>query len=677
MSDQKLRVKQTSSSIIGALVLLPPIILLSCLMFLPAGCGSSSTSATPVATAGLIQIGFTNAPPGGTTDATYTNFQNVLLNIISVRVNQNSNPLSTDPDWITINAPPGAGAVGELQIDLTQLQNNSKLFNTGVVKAQSYQTLQLILDSVTPAGVVPNCAPPASNPTATGVPSPTPTPGETNEGCIKYGATLNVGSVVTIDLTAAPIIVTDQGLASVVINLNVASITGPSVPGGTYNIVSSGPTILPASSNVMAVVKGSVNTTPKVNTIINAELAGTNTVITSAPVITTGCDTGADGCFTLSLPAAAASPGTAYNFFLSGGSAQFSVISVPGTDPAQYQFSLVAGQTLSLNNISLDNTNTTFGTISGAVSREAQFGGGPIQGATVELLDTTSQVALETAASDPTGFFSFTVPIAATETAYSLKISQPGFDPINSVVTLTSKSSSCEGSIDSNCDLIMTNSTITGTVSVDVVQSSDLQVMIVAEDTGTANVENFTLVTIPRNTQQAQFTMTVPTLEGSSVKSLDLVASAQDSFQGGAPGPSTGHSIAVLSGVSTGASGVTLGPLNCLGYGAIVGTLNNPQSNNTVLLTQNDPNGIPVVVSQALVGLGTGANPGPFAFCAPPNANVTYQLQRAVNGSPTGNATGVPLMNTPAPTASPCPICNNTGGICPGNCIATGVGALP
>lgn len=671
MSDQKLHVKKTSS-IVGALVLLPPIILLVCLMLLPGGCGSSGSSSTPVATAGLMQIGFTNMPPGGTTDATYTGFQNVLLNVISIRVNQNSNPLSTDPDWITINAPPGAGAVGELQIDLTQLQNNVKLFNTGVVKAQAYQTLQLILDTVTPAGVVPNCASAASNPTQTGAPSPTPTPGETNEGCIKYGATLNLGTVVTLDLTAAPIQVTNQGLASVVLNLNVASVTGPSVPGGTYNIVSSGVTVLPASSSSMGTVMGNVNPGPKTNTVINAELAGTNTVITSAPINSTGCNNGAAGCFTLSLPAAAASPGTAYDFFVSGGAAQFSVIA---------DQSLAAGQTLSLGTITLDNANTTFGTISGAVSTES--GGGPIQGATVELLDANSGVILITAASDPTGFFSFTVPLAASETAYSLKITQPGFDPISAGVTLTSKSASCSSppSTDSNCDFIMNTTTISGTVSVDVAQSSDLQVLILAEDTGTANIENFALVTIPRNTQQAQFTLAVPTLQGSSVQSLDLVASAQDSFQGGAPGPSTGHSIAVMSGVSPGAGGVILGPLDCLGHGAIIGTLPNPQSNNTVLLYQNDTTKnppAPVVVSQALVGLGGGANPGPFAFCVPPNnGNVTYQLRRAVSGSPTGNATEVPLMNTPAPTASPCPICNNINGVCPGNCIATGVGALP
>ena len=264
MSACKSRVKQ--SSIIGTLVLLPPIVLILSLMMLPAGCGSGGGAGpTAVPTQGTLQIGFTDSPSSG--------FQSILLNVISVRINPSTdgNVSETDPNWIAITAPPGVGAVGELQIDLNQLQNNVKLFNSGVVTAQNYYQLEVIVHPNTPGNIVPTCdktQPPVF------------------QGCITYGMTFATGSTLkaNLTLTNSPIQVTDVGLTPVVIDFNAGTPAAPSAPGGNYTI-SPTITVVPYAG-FLGKVSGTV--TGKINTglTVNAELTGTNTIIESATVQT-------------------------------------------------------------------------------------------------------------------------------------------------------------------------------------------------------------------------------------------------------------------------------------------------------------------------------------------------------------------------------------------------------
>ena len=651
MSAYKSSVKK-SSSIIGALVLVPPIILTVVLMIMPAGCGSSSSSPTPVPTQGSIQIGFTDSPSIG--------FQNILLNVVSVRLNPSTDPnvLGNDPNWVTITAPAGLGAVGELQIDLNQLQGVAKLFNTAIVPAQTYNQLEVLVDGNTPGSIVPTCS---------------QAPNPNTEGCITYGMSFSTGSTLHADLTnTTPIRVTSEGLTPVVIDFNVFNpntpIIPPSVPGGVYSITPVISVVPP--SGYLAAVNGTVTGSVKSGLLINAELAGTNTVIETAAVVTTGCN-GADGCFNLSLPAApAAAGGTAYDIFMSGGSANFNALS---------DVVLTSNSTYRPNLTIFGNTNN--GSLGGLINN-AQFQS-PIQSATVKLLvpstnDSNTNVVVVSTATDPTGFFSFTVP---TGNQYVLNVQQTGFDPVTSgpIQVAANKSTTCPNSLVTNsCNFDLTNTTLTGVVSVDVAPTHDLQVMVVAEESGTANLENLTLATIPHGVTQASFSIIVPT----SVPLFDLVASAQDSFEGGSAGPNTGHSIAVLSQVAPGPS-VTLGPLDCLGHGSLGGLVSSPDSTTTVLLLQDDTSknpSVPVVVGQSSVGIAGSQNSGQFSFCAPPNESVTYLVQRSENGSPIGTPTGVPLMNTPlpAPSATPCPICVNSQGFCPGNCVNTALGfSLP
>ena len=65
-----------------------------------------------------LEIGFVGVPPPG--------FQNVLLNVISVRVNSKASAGPGNGGWQTIPAPPGVGgsnSSAELQIDLNNLQD--------------------------------------------------------------------------------------------------------------------------------------------------------------------------------------------------------------------------------------------------------------------------------------------------------------------------------------------------------------------------------------------------------------------------------------------------------------------------------------------------------------------------------------------------------------------------
>ena len=278
---------------------------------------------------------------------------------------------------------------------------------------------------------------------------------------------------------------------------------------------------------------------------------------------------------------------------------------------------------------------------------------------------------------DEAGNYSFP---AIPSNNYTMIISQSGYDTKTPFVKVASTTITCENpspDVANTCNYALTSTNISGTVSLDTLSSSDREVMVIAEDSGTTNLENFTMVTIPHGLMQAPFTIAVPT----SVGLLDLIASAEDSYQGGAPSQITGHSIAVLSGVSPGPGQVSLGPLNCLGHGSISGLVSNPDSGTTVRLFQDDTTKdppVPVAISETQVGVSNVG--GAFSFCVPPNESVTYQVQRFENATPMATPIGTPVavgvMNPPlpAPTSTPCPLCSDAQGNCPGLCQNTPLG---
>ena len=659
MSGYKSRVKQSST--VGALVLLPPIVLILSLMILPAGCGGGGGAAAPTATQGVVQVSFTDSPSAG--------FQSVLLNVIAVRLNpsMDGNVAENDPNWVEISAPPGTGtptplptgAVSELQIDLNQLQNDAKFFNSGVVPSNNYYQIEVIVDSQNPGTIVPTCG------------------GSGVEGCIPYPMTFAPGSNLKLNLAAtnSQISVTDNSFVPLVIDFSAGT---PTFSSGNYTVT---PQIsIPPSANFVGTVVGTVKGTVNTGLTVNAELSGTNTIIATATVVNSsatnsGCPSGSNGCFTLNLPAA--QNGTAYDFYLSGGSVNFS--------PVSNQMIIRGSNSLALTATSQSSS----GSVTGAVVTQ-QFRS-PIQSATVELLeqstnDASTSVVVASTTTDELGNYSLPSIPAGTYTAIVL---QSGFDPLTNQVTVSSSGITCVASPSSTptpaasstptptatptavCNFPLTNTAISGTVTLDAPASRDLEVMVMAEDFGSVNVENFTTVTIPKTLMQAPFTIMVPSL----VPSFDLIASTQDSFEGGTPSSFTAHSIAVLSNVDGGASGISLGVLSCLGHGSISGIAQTFDPGTTVRLFKNDINGASVALAetqvapvQAPVPSGTPtATAGEFSFCVPPDK---YQIQRFENGSPATSPTSVGTMAAPMPTGTPCPICGSAP-TCPGLCNNT------
>ena len=99
----------------------------------PARAGQSAT----------VEIGFVGVPDR-------PNFQNVLLNVVSVRINSKANAAPNAGGWQKIPLPPGIGGSSsnaELQIDLNSSQNIPQLFNTSKVRTNTYKIVQLVLDT--------------------------------------------------------------------------------------------------------------------------------------------------------------------------------------------------------------------------------------------------------------------------------------------------------------------------------------------------------------------------------------------------------------------------------------------------------------------------------------------------------------------------------------------------
>ncbi len=534
MSRDKSSVNQRS---VSALVILAPLLLIASLLIAPWGCGSGGgATATPTPTMGAVEVGFTDSPSNG--------FQNILFNIVGVRLNPSTNAAipDTDPNWVTVSAPPGLGAVGQLQVDLTPLQNNAKLFNTASVPAQTYHQIEVLIDQTNPGTIVPSCAL-TNNPVS--------------EGCVSYAMKFSSSANLRTTAGGDGFTVSAYGLTPLIIDFNAGTPVSPLVPGGAYLVT---PIISVASNDFLGTVKGTVTgglkpTTPTSNTTgasVVAELAGTNTIIAAADVLhgTTACGAADANCFNLPLPAADTS-GTAYDLYIHGGSVDYIAYS---------SLNVVRGATLTqtFDTTLFTSSATVKGTIADADT------GTLIEAATVNLLipsanNTAAPVVVDSVATDSQGNYSFDA--VPSGQAYTLTVSASGYDPVNSTLPAPSPSAtpgspSCTDAIPGTaCSFSLDSTTISGTVSIDTKPASgyNVQVHVMAEDAGTDNLENDVMVTIPSTYQSAPFTIRVPT----KVAKFDLIASSSDLYMG-VPDPFTGHSIAVLGNVAGGSSGVTL-----------------------------------------------------------------------------------------------------------------------
>jgi hypothetical protein len=689
-------------------ILLAPVFLILGLAFL-GGRDQASAKAPPAGKA-TVAVAFISSFANS---STITSFQRIGLNVITVRLNPSTDPnVSTlDSRWVSIDVPPGVGrnsgvsavstgnnfggnlsnsnsstligqGKSEIQIDLNAIQNIAEIFNAQAIPAKTYRQLELVLDAATPGNVVPVCAGATSG-----------------EGCISYRAKFPVVTPTPItpmsirtsfpgaglDLSKSQNIVTP-----VVIQIDPGVQAGPTTFNQTVTI---NPTItIPTTTPPLpglATLLGTITTTATAGfsgtrtQAITAELAGTNNIVEKI-ILPKSCN-GKKTCnFTMYLPAVDGTVGgTNYDLFASAINTTYSVrsnVNVAAettTDLTGTPFTVATQKTISL---------------SGKITDACVNIG--VQAATLNLLvaestandctknPPTGCVVVATASSDEVGNFPLPgnglnkapfnlvpPPDAATKATYELVTTAAGFDRTLQTVTAKSGSLKCSTSVKGACDFTMNHGRLSGNVTL-AGGVGPLTVAVIAEDSGTNNIENLALVDIKPGATTGPFTMmNVP--DNGAVASLDLFAAAQDLFNG-APQTDTGHTIAVLSGVgapdacSTKTLTPDLGGITCVGHGSVSGTVTGPESGDTVVLSLGgvDLQTVPVIPPVAPAA-------GNYAICAPadPAAYLLEHVNAAGTVIASTSVTMVPPVLVPTPVPSP--------GVTPVPCPAICPNALP
>jgi hypothetical protein len=634
-------------------------------------------------------------------------FQNVLLNIQSVRINTNVNAGPGSNGWQNIPTPPGIGGGNQnavLQIDLNTSQDVPALFNTVPVRPATYQLAEILLDPNNPGALIPNC--PQS-------------PGGT-EGCINYPIALTNGQVITAMISGvAP---TKGTITPLIIQLQLMINQNATVAGGPYIatlIPSQSTTALGTVMGPIAISGSSSGATGKLSKLaVTAETIGTNTAIASA-LINKSTNT-----YTLVLPAAGQF-GTLYDLAVAGGGDSFSAARLPP---------VVAGGMVTGPKFTV--VGQKVGNITGMVSDVCTTK--PIVGATLQLLippgdqvspntaiDCTNPamapqcITVATANTDSAGNFPMpgslttpaqfqNVPVPPTKNtngAYAMEVTAPGYDPLFVQVRPSTGAGKNTGgtcaaagtSTFSKCDLVLSTAYITGMIPIAMPPPGQTTlVQVFAEPHGTNNIQSS--LPMPINVRNpntsVMFKINVPSL----ISSFDLFATTIDKFQG-VTDPFQGHTISVFSPVAQPGQCLTSPPvmfdqtLDCVGHGSIIGTASNANLGASIALSKLDSMGNPVQITTAQIENQGSISPlsgSAYAFCVPGDI---YELQPvqlpqpvpgeipAVVPSPalTGEAVPVtvpqaPLVNGPSPSATPTPkikcptTCSNTDGTCPGTC---------
>jgi hypothetical protein len=695
--------------------LIVPFVIVICVLL--AGVGSARAAKNA-----LVEVGFVGVPP--------PNFQNVLLNVRSVRINPHASAAPGNKSWNNIPVPPGIGGSGrsaDLQIDLNTSQNIPQLFNIAGVQPGTYSIAELLLDPDNPGTLVPNCplAPPLSG---------------ANDGCINYPIQLAAGhSVISVTNTGpGGLIQPGNGkLTELVLQVSMTIIQPPTTPGGAYTVavtLASPPT----NPVELGVVKGSVNVktgsgsgtspTGKVRKLaVTAEAIGTNTAIASAPV--------KNGKFTLELPAAGgpAAPGfgTLYDLAVAGGG---------DTYAAERLLPLYPGQSITadFNGSNSLTGSQTLGNITGTITDNC-VATKPIVGATLQLLippdsnptancfpsGTSPEsflecVAVATANTDNTGYFPLpgtlkvpaefaNVPIGKKKApyVYVMEVSAPGYDNlfVYAIPGTSKKDGTCstDGTTFTACKLALNTGYISGTIPIEPpISGQTTLVQVFAEDTGTNNIESALpapIIVRSSNPGTVGFTLNVPTkpISPATVRTFDLFATTIDLYHG-VTDPYQGHTIAVLSDVTGPAEqsghvcNTVAAPfdqtITCIGHGSITAGpdgVANADLGTSVVLSKGNVQ----ITNTPVQNQSANSNPlNSYSFCIPAD---TYQVQRLQLPVPSPDATpsvaptpfldGSPVTVTipPAPlvhgpTASPTPTikcpttCENSDGSCPGIC---------
>jgi hypothetical protein len=686
-------------------------------------------------TGSVVQVDSNNQPIANPPPLPY---EHVYLNVVSVRLNPSTNAVATDGEggWQTIPVPAGVGnsttsgffetglnfggnfgnggnSVGlgegrsELQIDVAQLSQQPLVFNAGQIKANTYNQVELVLDSSSFRVTIDGKKNIASN--AGNVVPLCSSLQPAGEGCIIYPVTIFNPSA-TISITKTPINLSKKGFNTLVINIQVNVQAAPPVSGAPILIqpeislvqnLGTSQSGLPLNQELASVGGQITNYADNSSTIVTAEYAGTNDIVEQYYVQSSGTTANPAGSYALFLPAAPG--GTSYDIYVSGINRALAVksgfIALPGV-----------GTTLNFDTPT-QNTVTLAGKLTDACTSNPTL---PVQAATVQLLvpdpaispapDCTGGpapgcVSVATASSDETGTYPIpgndklpapfnNIPTSSTaaDQLYTMLITASGFDrTVEAVASNGDDNLNCPQGTGgpNNCNFTLDHGYLDGSVGLSSASTGFLSATVMAEDTGTGNIENLAQAIVQRSQSSADFSMPVP----DNVGNFDLFATVQDDFEGQpqiqsmhVPQANTGHSIPVVADVEAPAACATvsageLGSVTCLGHGSLEGSLNNPTSATTVALEED---GVQVITG--VVGPFGTDNSGGYAICAPPG---DYTLQRFDNGVP-GESTPVALNDptivpTPAPSGStvptPCPgICDKGQG---GDCLVCNETAGP
>jgi len=296
-------------------------------------------------------------------------------------------------------------------------------------------------------------------------------------------------------------------------------------------------------------------------------------------------------------------------------------------------------------------------------------------------------VVIGSATTDEVGHYPFPgngqvpAPFSITPTgqSYTVNVSASGYNPGQLTVSPVGGQLGCptSGFPSNACSIDLERGEVEATVALPAANNTGaaLNVLIMAEQSGTNNVQSVGMATIqPGSAQSASVPIFVPDNSAplKPLASLDFFGTVQDLFgttSNAAPEKDSGHSIAFVAGV--GGSGkcpatpaaVTLTGFSCTGHGSVAGTVAGSDANTVVVLASSGVQ----LMQQSVASSGTNA--GQFAFCAPADPAAAYTLQRfeaQPDGSlaPAGTAAAVAL---PTPVAIPTPcsgICGNTSSGC-------------
>ncbi|HVC43639.1 MAG TPA: hypothetical protein VND20_02395 [Candidatus Binataceae bacterium] len=615
----------------------------------------------------------------------------------------------------------------EVQVDLNAIQSLAQIFNTQAVPAETYGQAELILDTARPVTVIPVCG----NALPRG------------EGCINYTATLDPSlskqyiRVALVDPKTgnAALDVSRQQLTPLILGLNLSFTGVPITSTGTYTVLPSMTWVqnttptppTPITNPDLGTVLGEIDTSlsggfasarPET---ITAEVAGTNNVVESLNLPTT-CN-GKPTCqFTMQLPASGdpnttpPTGGTAYDFYASGKATSYAVrsnvIVYPSVPPNQNgsPYLNIDLQTNPLKIVS-KSQNSLSGKITDACNGIA------IQAATLQLLmpdplasptanclanPPVGCVAVATAATDEVGTFplptngkivaQFAQIPADSSANYSMVVTASGYDRTFPPISATGGIVKCTDSTKKGaCDVSLNHGFLTGNVVLDAPATAQTNVLVMAEDSGTNNLENVGMVTIPVGSSSATYTMNVPdslnpaSSSGAAVTALDLFTNALDIFNG-APQIASGHTIAVVGDVAapspptvtgglsncTGAGSTVsqdLTGITCVGHGGVSGTVGGPAPFTTVLLSKPDASSNLVDLESAPSVPSNNANAGYYALCAPADPNP-YTLTHVNNGIPDPSATAQVTLAAPVMVPTAVPTAGVTPTPCPGICDA-------